>query len=96
MIRLNDKGIRAYTANGGAPSRTHRDWQNRTGRIVKYSRNKSIAYVLWDGNRSLDPVSVDLIEAVLGARVHVDRNDSSIAAPDLNEQIENDPNVKAA
>ena len=38
------------------------DWQSRTGRIVKYSRDRSHAYVIWNGNHTSDRVSVDLIE----------------------------------
>ena len=61
LIKLNDKGVRVYTS-----SRYRRlnplDWQSRTGRIVKYSRNGWIAYVVWSGRRSFDRVSVELIE----------------------------------
>ena len=61
LIKLNDKGVRVYTS-----SRYRRlnplDWQSRTGRVTKYSRNRSIAYVVWNGNRSFDRISVDLIE----------------------------------
>jgi hypothetical protein len=64
LIKLNDRGVRAYMATGGAQYRPRPDWKNRTGRIARYSRNRSIAYVVWNGNRSFDPVSVDLIEPV--------------------------------
>ena len=30
--------------------------------IVKYNRNRSLAYVIWDGTRTFDRVSVELIE----------------------------------
>ena len=63
LIKLNDKGVRVYTS-----SRYRRlnplDWQSRTGKIVKYSRNGSIAYVVWNGRSSYDRVSVDVIEPV--------------------------------
>ena len=49
-------------ASGGAAYRPHQDWQNRTGRVASYSRDRSHAYVVWNGNRSCDRVSVDLIE----------------------------------
>jgi hypothetical protein len=62
LIKLNDRGVRVYTASGGAQYRPRLDWQNRTGRIASYSRDRSIAYVVWNGNRSFDPVSVALIE----------------------------------
>ena len=52
-----------YLATGGAPHRRPRlDWQNRTGRIANYSRDGFHAYVVWNGNHSLDRVSVALIE----------------------------------
>ena len=63
LIKLNDKGVRAYMASGRTHYRNALDWQSRTGKIVKYSRNGSIAYVVWGGRRSFDRVSVDLIEA---------------------------------
>jgi hypothetical protein len=62
IFKLNKRGVRAYTASGGVACRFHVDWQNRTGRIVRYSRDRSHAYVIWNGNRSCDRVSVDLIE----------------------------------
>jgi hypothetical protein len=63
LIKLNDKGVRVYLAAGGAAYRRRRlDWQNRTGRIANYSRDRSHAYVIWNGTHSLDRVSVALIE----------------------------------
>jgi hypothetical protein len=62
LIKLNDKGVRAYMASGRTHYRTALDWQNRTCEIVKYSRNRSIAYVVWNGRSSYDPISVRLIE----------------------------------
>jgi hypothetical protein len=62
LIKLNEKGIRAYKSTGGAPHRAKLDWQNRTGKVVKYSRDRSIAYVIWDGRRTSDLVSVKIIE----------------------------------
>jgi hypothetical protein len=63
LIKLNDRGVRAYMATGGAKYYQARpDWQSRTGRIAMYSRDRSVAYVVWNGTRSLDRVSVDLIE----------------------------------
>lgn len=66
MIRLNEKGLRVYNATGGATQRPRLDWQNRIGRIAKYSRDRSIAYIVWDGTRSFDRVPVDLIEPLAG------------------------------
>jgi hypothetical protein len=61
LIKLNDKGARVYMS-----SRYRRlnplDWQSRTGRVAKYSPDRTIAYVLWGERRSFDRVSVDLIE----------------------------------
>jgi len=48
---------------GGAQYRAKLDWQNRTGKFIKYSRDRSIAYVIWEGIRTFDRVSVNLIEA---------------------------------
>ena len=62
LIKLNDKGVRAYMASGRTHYRNALDWQSRTGRIVKYSRNRAVAYVVWNGRSSFDPVSVDVIE----------------------------------
>jgi hypothetical protein len=62
LIKLNDKGVRAYMAHGRTQYRGALDWQGRIGRVAKYSRNRSIAYVVWSGNRSCDRVSVRLIE----------------------------------
>ena len=62
LIKLNKRGVRAHMASGGAASRPRADWQSRTGRIVKYSRDRSQAYVIWSGRRSFERVSVDLIE----------------------------------
>jgi hypothetical protein len=62
LIKLNDRGVRAYMASNGAQYRPRPDWQNRTGRIASYSRDRSHAYVVWNGNHSLDRVLVALIE----------------------------------
>ena len=62
MIKLNDKGVRAYMATGGATYRPRPDWQSWTGTIAKYSRDRAFAYVVWNGNQSCDRVSVHLIE----------------------------------
>src|SRR3974390_1784897 len=62
LVKLNGRGVRAYMASGGAVYRRHPDWQSRTGRITGYSRDRSQAYVIWNGNRSSDRVSIDLIE----------------------------------
>jgi len=43
LIKLNDKGVRAYMASGRTHYRNALDWQSRTGRIVKYSRNRAVA-----------------------------------------------------
>ena len=63
LIKLNERGVRVYMSTGGARYRPRRaDWKNRTGIIAKYNRNRSVAYVIWEGTRSFDLVSVDLIE----------------------------------
>ena len=62
LIKLNERGVRAYMACGGALYRHHVDWQSRTGRIASYSRDRSHANVIWNGRRSPDAVLVDLIE----------------------------------
>jgi hypothetical protein len=62
LIKLNDKGVRVFMASGRTHYRNALDWRSRTGRIVKYSRNGSIAYVVWNGRSSYDPISVGLIE----------------------------------
>jgi hypothetical protein len=64
LIKLNDRGVRVYMASGGAAYRPRLDWQNRTGRIASYSRDRSHAYVVWNGTHSLDRVLVTLIEPV--------------------------------
>jgi hypothetical protein len=62
LIKLNDKGVRVYMATNGAQYRHRRDWQNRTGSIASYSRDRSHAYVIWSGTHSPDRVLVALIE----------------------------------
>jgi hypothetical protein len=39
-----------------------RDWSNRIGKVMKYSRDRSFAYVIWNGNRGFDRVSVGLLK----------------------------------
>jgi hypothetical protein len=62
LIQLNEKGICAYTSRGGSTHASSMCWAGRLGRVVKYNRDRSLAYVIWDGNRSFDRVSVELIE----------------------------------
>jgi hypothetical protein len=62
MIRLNEKGVRAFTSSAGSTHPSRADWQNRTGRIVRYNRTRTVAFVIWDGRRSPDQVPVNLIE----------------------------------
>ena len=62
LIKLNERGVRAYMASGGARYSRRADWQGRTGRIASYSRDRSHANVIWNGRRSPDAVLVDLIE----------------------------------
>ena len=66
LIKLNDRGVRVYMATGGVQyrPRLRPDWKGRTGIIEKYSRDRSLAYVVWNGNQSFDRVSVNLIEPV--------------------------------
>jgi hypothetical protein len=60
LIKLNDRGIRVYMAT--AKYRARLDWKSRTGRITKYSRDRSVVDVIWNGTHSFDRVSIDLIE----------------------------------
>jgi hypothetical protein len=62
QIKLNDKGVRAYMSAGGAVYRHKAEWSKRTGKVAKYSRDRSHAYVMWDGTRSFDRVPVNLLE----------------------------------
>ena len=62
LIRLNEKGVRVYTSRAGSNRRNSVCWAGRVGRLVKHNRNRSIAYVIWDGNRSPERISVELIE----------------------------------
>jgi hypothetical protein len=62
LIRLNGEGLRVYMGSGRY--RKPVDWQSRTGRIAKYSRDCSLAYVVWNGTSSYDRVLVALIEPV--------------------------------
>ena len=65
MIKLTDKGVRAYMATGGARYRPRPDWQSWTGTIAKYSRDRAFAYVVWNGNQTCDRVPVHLIEPAI-------------------------------
>jgi len=62
LIRLNEKGVRAYSARGGSRHRQSGCWEGRIGRIVNYSKDRSLACVIWHGNRSPDRVPVTLLE----------------------------------
>jgi len=62
FVKLNERGVRAYMASGGARYSRRADWPSRTGRIASYSRDRSHAYVVWNGRQSVDRVSVGLIE----------------------------------
>ena len=64
LIRLNEKGVRAYTSRGGSTHGPKMCWARRLGRLMKYNRNRSIAYVIWEGNRSFERVAVELIESL--------------------------------
>ena len=61
LIKLNDKGVRVYSSRL-YQTRTPLDWRSRIGRVAMYSRNRSFAYVVWNGRRSCDRILVDLIE----------------------------------
>jgi hypothetical protein len=60
LIKPNDRGVRVYMAT--RKYRARPDWKSRTGRIAKYSRDRSVADVVWNGTRSFHCISVDLIE----------------------------------
>jgi hypothetical protein len=60
LIKLNDRGVRVYRAT--PKYRARLDWKSRTGRIARYSRDDSVADVVWNGTHSFDRISVDLIE----------------------------------
>ena len=62
LIRLNDKGIRVYTSRAGSTHGPSVRWAGRLGKLVKHNRDRSLAYVIWDGNRSPERISVELIE----------------------------------
>jgi hypothetical protein len=62
LIKLNDRGVRVYMASGGAAYRPRPDWESRIGRLARYSRDRSHAYIVWNGTHSFDRVSVALIE----------------------------------
>jgi hypothetical protein len=62
LVRLNEKGVRAYTSRAGSKHGSRMNWPERVGKIIKYNRGRSLAYVLWDGTRTFDRVPVDLIE----------------------------------
>ena len=62
LIRLNDKGIRVYTSRAGSTHGPSVRWAGRLGKLLKHNRDRSLAYVIWDGNRSPERVSVELIE----------------------------------
>jgi hypothetical protein len=62
LIKLNDRGVRVYMASGGAAYRPRPDWERRIGRLARYSRDRSHAYIVWNGTHSFDRVSVALIE----------------------------------
>jgi len=62
LIRLNEKGIRVYRASGGSRRGPLVNWEARIGKVVKYNRARSVAYVIWDGRQSLDRVEAELIE----------------------------------
>jgi hypothetical protein len=66
LIRLNEKGIRAYTSRAGSTHGPSVCWAGRLGRLVKYNRDRSLAYVIWEGTRTPDRVSVGLIEPCSG------------------------------
>ena len=55
-VRLTERGVRAYLSGSGVGARHRKDWANRTGVLVKFNRDKRIAYVVWSGNRSMDQV----------------------------------------
>ena len=63
VIKLNDKGVRAYMASGGSKYRPRLDWQSRIGTVSKYSRDRAFAYVVWNGNQTFDRVPINLIES---------------------------------
>jgi hypothetical protein len=86
LIKLNVKGVRVYMGGGGAPYRPRLDWQNRTGRIANYSRDRSHAYVVWSGNHTRDRVSVALIEPCSFAP---DIADSFVGHSSVNQRVRN-------
>jgi hypothetical protein len=63
LIRLNEKGIRVFTSRADSTHGPKLCWGERLGKLVKYNRDRSLACVIWDGNRSPDRISVELIEA---------------------------------
>jgi hypothetical protein len=78
LIRLNEKGIRVFTSRAGSTHGPKLRWGERLGRLVKYNRDRSLAYVIWDGNRSPDRVSTGLIEAC-GAAANKSRTSPDVS-----------------
>ena len=62
LIRPNEKGIRVSSSRAGSTHGPTVRWAERLGRLIKFNRNRSLAYVILAGNRSPDRVSVELIE----------------------------------
>ena len=62
LIKLTQKGVRSYNSTSNTMGRPKLDWGKRTGKIVKYNRDRSLAYVIWSGNHSCDRVPVNLLE----------------------------------
>ena len=60
LIKLNDKGLRVYM--GSCLFRKQLAWQTRIGKIERYNRDRSLAYVVWNGTNYHDRVPVNLIE----------------------------------
>lgn len=63
-VRLTEQGVRAYLSDSGVGPRRRQDWAHRTGRLIKLSRNQQFAYVVWDGNSSMDQVSMRVLMIV--------------------------------
>jgi hypothetical protein len=67
LIRLNARGISYVVKCGGKhPGGNHAqaiDWKNRTGKLVRVTRDQRLAYIVWDGNKGIsDPLPINFIE----------------------------------
>jgi hypothetical protein len=62
MIRLNERGLKFHTSVSGSLA-PRRQWDLRKGTIARFTRSKTHAIILWDGNASFsDAMPVTFLE----------------------------------